>query len=259
MEQGLSHSERTVEELVKLLGDPEPETRAEARKKLQARGKQAIPKLLIAVEVGSGDVRFEISKALTEMGQPAIEPMLKAILHPNVHVRETAARVLSLIGGPEACQRLDEAARAEKRRTVSKELREASAKIRRRLETQKTRAHADASRAGSGFGKEEDLSQPGREERQLYLSIVRNLIVSNWAKPPSSPEEPGQQEVLVTLKVEPDGTVSRVLIENKWQNTPLGNSLKDAIRRSSPLPPVPDVLAGGRDEIDLTFVLEVTR
>lgn len=259
MEEELSHTDATVDQLIKLLKDPEPKPRAEARRELCARGKEAIPKLVLAVEVGSEDMRFEISKALTEMGQAAIEPMLKAILHPNVHVRETAARVLSLIGGPDASQRLDEAARAETRKTVRKELREASAKIARRLESQEARQRTQRGEGAGVWPGEAELSRQEREEKRLYMSIVRNLIVSNWAKPRLFSEEPGGQEVLVTLKAEPDGTVSRVLIENKWQNTPLGESLKDAIRRSSPLPTVPEVVAGGRDEIDVTFILEAPR
>jgi hypothetical protein len=259
MEQGLSHSDRSIDQLIRLLEDLEPQVRAEARHQLCARATEAIPKLLVGLEVGSEEARFEISKAFTEMGEAAIEPMLKAILHPNVHVREAAARVVSLIGGPDASRRLDEAARAEKRKTVRKELREASAKITRRLETEEARERTLSAGESSVAPGDADLSPQEREEKRLYLSIVRNLIVSNWARPGLFSEEPRGEEVLVTLKVEPDGTVSRVLMENKWQNTPLGESLKDAIRRSSPLPSVPEVVARGRDEIDLTFILEAPR
>jgi hypothetical protein len=260
MEEGLSCGDQaSIEQLIRLLENPELKVRAEARDRLCARATEAIPKLLVAIEVGSEEVRFEISKALMEMGQAAVEPMMKAILHPNVHVRETAARVLSLIGGPDASQRLDEAARAEKRKTVRKELREASAKIVRRLESQEARHRGQRAETVGMVPGESDLRPKEREEKRLYMSIVRSRIVSNWARPRLFSGVVGGEEVLVTLKVEPDGTVSRVLIENKWQNTPLGESLKDAIRRSSPLPAVPDVVARGRDEVDLTFILEALR
>jgi len=259
MEEELRDSYRSIDELIKLLENPEPKVRAEARQQLCARAAEAIPRLVVALQIGSEDVRFEISKALTEMGEATIQPMLKAILHPNVHVREAAARVLSLIGGPDASRRLDEAARAEKRKTVRKELREASAKITRRLETQEARQRAQRAEGGGMAPGDADLSPQEREEKRLYMSIVRNRIVSSWARPRLFSEQAGGEEVLVTLKVEPDGSVWRVLIENKWQNTPLGESLKDAIRRSSPLPSVPEVVARGRDEIDLTFILEAPR
>jgi hypothetical protein len=251
----LGYANRSIEELIKLLSDPDPSVRAEARRHLSARPLEVIPKLLEALEAASEETRFEISKALTEIGEPALEPMMKAILHPNTHVREAAARVLSLIGGEDARRRLDEAAYTEKRKTVRKELREAAAKIARKLESLDARYATHPSQVSAQQAGEADLARKEQEEKKLYLSIVRNVILSNWAKPGLFSEGTRGEEVLVTLKLERDGSVSRVLIENKWQNTPFGESLKDAIRRSSPLPPVPETLAGSKKEIDLTFIL----
>jgi len=259
MGEELDFSRRAVDELIRLLGDPDAKVRVEARHQLSGRGKEAILRLAAALELASEDVRFEVSRTLTEMGEAAIEPMLKAILHPSVHVREAAARVLSLIGDEDARRRLDEAAQAETRKTVRKELREASAKIERRLETSLARERAPAAPWDEEPHLEPSPKQRDREEKHLYFSIVQNLILSNWARPRRFGEAPVGEEVLVTLKVDRDGSVSRVLIENKWQNTQLGESLKDAIRRSSPLPQVPDVVAGGRTEVDLTFILKAPR
>jgi len=254
-ESKADYGDRSVEQLINLLSDPDARVRAEVRRDLCARPAEAIPKLVEALEAASEDVRFEISRALTEIGEPALEPMLKAILHPNTHVREAAARVLSLIGGEDARRRLNEAAYTEKRKTVRKELREAAAKIARKLESLDARLGTHLSQASAQQAREAGLTRKDQEEKKLYLSIVRNLIFSNWARPGLFSEEARGEEVLVTLKVEPDGSVSRVLIENRWQNTPLGESLKDAVRRSSPLPPAPEILVGSKKEIDLTFIL----
>ena len=248
-------SGQSVGQLVRLLEDADPQVRGEARRELCERGQEAIPELVNALKSTSEDVRFEISKALTGMGEIVVDPMLKAILHPDIHVRAVAARVLSLVGGEDAMRRLEEAASHEKRKTVRKELREASAKITRKLESLEL-AHPRAGSEGDGeAGSEKDLQPKEQEEKKLYLNIVRNLVLSNWARPLLFPEGSERPQVLVTLKTDRDGSVSRVLIENKWQNTALGSSLKEAIRRSSPLPPVPETIAPGKTEIDLTFIL----
>lgn len=256
MGEELDFSHRAVDELIRLLGDPDAKVRAEARQQLFRRGKEAIPRLAAALELASETIRFEVSKTLTEIGKPAIEPMLKAILHPNVHVREVAARVLSLIGDEDARRRLDEAAQVETRKTVTKELREASAKIGRRLESSAARDRTSAAPGEEGPPLEPSPKQKEHQEKRLYFSIVQNLILSHWVRPRLFGEPSGGEEILVTLKVDKDGSVSRVLIENKWQSTALGESLKDAIRRSSPLPRVPESVSGGRTEVDLTFILK---
>ncbi len=259
MEEKAGGRDRTINELIRLLGDPDANVRSQARHQLCARAQEAIPRLVEGLESAYENIRFEISRALAEMGEIAIEPMLKAILHPDVQVRAAAARVLSLIGTEDALRRLDEAAMTEKRKTVRKELREASAKIARKLETRQLKQVPPEEKKTAEAPDEKELKPKEQEDRRVYLSIVKNLIISNWAKPQLFPAEPEGEEVLVTLKVDPDGTVSRVLIENKWQNTPLGESLKDAIRRSSPLPPVPEIVARGKNEIDLTFILPAPR
>jgi HEAT repeat protein len=213
--------------------------------------------LVEAMQIVPESTRFEISRALTEMGQAAVEPMLDAIQHPDARVRAVAARVLSLTGGADARNRLEDAARTEKRKTVRKELREASAKIARRLEGGKDWLVGRPRPESIEADEQNGLTQKERAEKGLYFNIVRNLILSNWAKPLLFSAATEAEEILVTLKVDSDGGVSRVLIENKWQNSPLGESLKEAIRRSAPFPPVPDPVARGKPQIDITFILPV--
>ena len=257
MEEAADRGYRRLDVLIKLLDNPDPKIRALARRELCARAQEAIPKLMEALEVVDENVRFEISKVFIDMDAAALKPMMDAIQHPNDSVRSVAARVLSLIGGDDARKCLEEAARTEKRRTVRNELREASATIARRLEGLEKSSSARPDSASSGLGIRDGLTVREREEKTLYFNIVKNLILSNWAKPRLFSHEAEGDEVLVTLKAARDGSISRVLIENKWQNTSLGESLKDAIRRSAPLPPIPEVIARGKDEIDITFILPV--
>lgn len=248
---------RPLDELINMLGDADPEVRAQARRRLCARPQEVIPRLVKAMVAAPEDVRFEISKALTEMGKDALDSMMEAIQHPNAHVRAIAARVLSLTGGQDARNRLDEMAQREERKTVRKELREASAKITRRFESMAARRAARPPRESAEPHKPSGLSEEEQQEKKLYLNIVRDLILSNWTVPRRSLPESEAEEILVTLKVDRDGGVFRVLIENKWQSSPLGESLKDAIRRSAPLPHVPEVVARGKPEIDITFILPI--
>ncbi len=247
----------SLDQLIERLGNPDPQVRTQARQGLTARKEIAISGLVGALESVGERVRFEISKVLADIGEPSIKPMMEAIQHPNAHVRAVAARVLSLIGGETARHHLEGIAQEEKRKTVRKELREAAAQIARRLENI---ALKSASRSTLDRVEEQApkaLTEKEREEKGLYFNIVRNLILSNWSKPRPFSMETEAEEVLVTLKVDRDGSVSRVLIENKWQNSPLGESLKDAIRRSTPLPPVPEGVARGKHEVDITFILPI--
>jgi len=257
MKEEAAGNNRTVEELIERLGDADPQVRAQARRELCARAEEAIPKLMEAMEVMPKSVHFEISKTLTEMGKAAHKGMMEAIQHPDPYIRSMAARVLSLIGGEEARKRLEEIARGEKRKTVRKELREASAKIARRLESVGVRPAAPSPRESAESPKPKGLSEKEQQEKSLYLSIVRNLILSNWSRPRLSASEAEAEDILITLKVDRGGSVFRVLIENKWQNSPLGESLKDAIRRSARFPAVPEALARGKDEVEITFILPV--
>jgi hypothetical protein len=246
-----------LEHLIGQLADEDAQIRAEARKQLVSRGEDVIPHLVEAMESVSERARFEISKVLADMGEASLMAMTEAIQHPSAHVRAVAARVLSLIGGEPARKHLEDIARREKRKTVRKELREAAAQIGRRLENVSFKSRPRASLEGLGTQETDGLSPKEREEKTLYFNIVRNLILSNWSKPRLFPSDPEAEEVLVTLKVDRDGSVSRVLIENKWQNSPLGESLKDAIRRSTPFPPVPEPVARGKHEVDITFILPI--
>jgi len=250
-------SDYPVDQLINLLGDADPQVRAQARHRLSARAEEAIPELVQAMQAEGERTRFEVSKALTEMGEAAVRPMLEAIQHPNARVREVAARVLSLIGGEHAQKHLDEVARREKRKTVRKELREAAAKIGRRLESISAKSEAHSALGDARPHGQEGLSDKEREEKRLYFSIVRNLILSNWTRPRPFSAEAEPDEALVTLKLDRDGGLSRVLMENKWQDSPLGESLKGAIRRSAPFPPVPEGVARGKREIEITFILPV--
>ena len=248
---------RPVEEVIERLRDADPQVRAQARRELCARAEEAIPKLLEAMQVMPKSVHFEISKTLTEMGKSAHKGMMDAIQHPHPRVRSIAARVLSLIGGQNARKRLEKIAGSEKRKTVRKELREASAKIARRLDSVAVKPAGRSPRESAESPKPKGLSEKEQQEKKLYLNIVRNLILSNWSRPHLSASEAEAEDVLITLKVDRDGSVFRVLIENKWQNSPLGESLKDAVRRSAPFPAVPKAAARGKPEVEITFILPV--
>jgi len=257
MKEGAGGKDRPLDELIRQLSDADVHVRAEARHWLCARAKEAVPRLIEAIQPAEEAMRFEISRVLAEMGEVTLKPMMDAIRHPDLHVRTVAARVLSLIGTEEARKLLNEAASSEQRKTVRKELREASANIARRIESVEARAAERSRQERIKPRKPDELSEKQRQEKKLYLNIVRNLILSNWARPRLFPPQGRPEEVLVTLKVDRDGSVSRVLIENKWQNSPLGESLKDAVRRSAPFPPVPEAVAPGKSEIDITFILPV--
>lgn len=111
-ERRLKLESRRLEELIAQLGDRDGGTRERAREMLVAIGEAAVPSLVELLESPQVRLRWEASKALTEIPDPAAIPALISLLaDPESQIRWLAALALINMGNrsvPQVLQALTE-------------------------------------------------------------------------------------------------------------------------------------------------------
>lgn len=87
-----------------------------------------------------------------------------------------------------------------------------------------------------------------------YNDAVASLIYQAWQPPSKTPADKENATVVVRFKIAKDGEVSNARVEKKSGSEVLDASALQAIKDSSPLPPLPDDYAGDSLEVCMTFV-----
>jgi periplasmic protein TonB len=87
-----------------------------------------------------------------------------------------------------------------------------------------------------------------------YNDAVASLIYQAWQPPSKTPVDKENVTVVVRFKIAKDGAVSNPRVEKKSGSEVLDTSAIQAIKDSSPLPPLPDDYAGDSLEVCMTFV-----
>ena len=87
-----------------------------------------------------------------------------------------------------------------------------------------------------------------------YNDAVASLIYQAWQPPSKTPTDKENVTVVVRFKIAKDGAVSNPRVEKKSGSEVLDASALQAIKDSSPLPPLPDDYAGDSLEVCMTFV-----
>jgi TonB family protein len=87
-----------------------------------------------------------------------------------------------------------------------------------------------------------------------YNDAVASLIYQAWQPPSKTPADKENITTVVRFKIAKDGTVSNPRVEKKSGSEVLDTSAMQAIRDSSPLPPLPDDYTGESLEVVMTFV-----
>ncbi len=72
-----------------------------------------------------------------------------------------------------------------------------------------------------------------------YLQQVQNRIAANWYRPAGV-----QGRVLIYFRIRPDGTLDAIRRDTPSPNAALNDSAEQAVRRSSPMPPLPQGFDG---------------
>jgi TonB family protein len=96
-------------------------------------------------------------------------------------------------------------------------------------------------RSGSGSGREGgQAAGPGDSALSAYVGILTNRFQAAWNQPTSEMALGKTLEVTVKLKVESDGTVTEFSIVEGSGNTVVDDSVREAGKKITKLPPPPN-------------------
>lgn len=87
-----------------------------------------------------------------------------------------------------------------------------------------------------------------------YNDAVASLIYQAWQPPSKTPADKENLTAVVRFQIARDGGVSNPRVEKKSGSEVLDSSALQAIKDSSPLPPLPDDYAGESLDVCMTFV-----
>ena len=157
---------------------------------------------------------------------------------------------------------------AEDAKVVQRRLDETFAKLKQKTETRqqepsgvsnaianlqkKVASQGSGQAQGSGSGGGGGLYGPGGGASDPYKSKITGIIQNNWSFSQQLLRNAKGMEVYVAINILPDGTISQIRYDRKAPSEYLNNSVKAALQKSSPLPPLPGEY--GRRAIWVGFV-----
>lgn len=92
---------------------------------------------------------------------------------------------------------------------------------------------------GSGSGGGGGLYGPGGGASDPYKSKIAGIINDNWQFSNLLLRNAKGMEVYVAIYIQPDGTIAQIRYDRKAPSEYLNNSVKVALQKSNPLPPIP--------------------
>jgi colicin import membrane protein len=92
---------------------------------------------------------------------------------------------------------------------------------------------------GSGTGGGGGLYGTGGGAVDPYKSKIAGIIQDNWLFSTQLIRSTKGMEVYVAISILPDGTISQIRYDRRAPSEYLNNSVKEALKKSSPLPPPP--------------------
>lgn len=116
-----------------------------------------------------------------------------------------------------------------------------------------TRIRSELPLAGGGIGSMELGVSGPLTEYSYYLSVVRQKIASRWEPPPAVAGV--ETAATVRFRIDRDGQVSSVMIEEPSGSVPFDTAGMRAVRDAAPMPPFPQDLSEEWVMIHLRFVV----
>ncbi|NTU93493.1 MAG: cell envelope integrity protein TolA [Chlorobiaceae bacterium] len=92
---------------------------------------------------------------------------------------------------------------------------------------------------GSGSGGGGGLYGQGGGASDPYKSKIAGIIMDNWTFSQQMVRNARGMEVYVAINILPNGTISQIRYDRRAPSEYLNNSVKTALQKSNPLPPVP--------------------
>ncbi|MEI6638850.1 MAG: hypothetical protein FDX02_02840 [Chlorobium sp.] len=120
----------------------------------------------------------------------------------------------------------------------------ALAELEKRVNSEKVLAVEGASRGAGGGGVAGGNSGTGKEYRgssaaNAYKMKITTIIKRNWELANPRLKSSFGMKVSVRITIFPDGSIGQILFVKKSSSEYLNNSVKKALEKSSPLPPLP--------------------
>ena len=134
-------------------------------------------------------------------------------------------------------------AEAEKQRKAAEAKKKAEAEQQRRLEQERKAREArqkelsDALAAEEGARKNAEIEAQKASKRQIWVKRMEDRVRSNWLRPPGFDQD---FVCLVEVQQLPGGQITSVKVIESCGNRSLDDSVEKAVRKSDPLPVVPD-------------------
>jgi colicin import membrane protein len=143
---------------------------------------------------------------------------------------------------------------AEKAKNEKQSLDEALAKLKKKTESapsgsnianalanlqKKVASQGSGPAHGSGSGGGGGLYGTGGGASDPYKSKIAGIIQDNWTFSQQLVRSANGMEVYVAINILPDGTIAQIRYDRRAPSEYLNNSVKTALQKSSPLPPIP--------------------
>ncbi len=150
-----------------------------------------------------------------------------------------------------------------KKKIISEEkiIEQAISKIKRKVRKKKEEDIIEQaiSKIKSQIKREQGLSSVQEGEGlnlKVYTSIAKSLIESNWVYPPALLGLAKKDlEAVVILKIKRSGQIIKFWFKKKSNDTIFDTSIIKAIKKSNPLPPLPEGYKKRYEEIEIHFSL----
>lgn len=88
-----------------------------------------------------------------------------------------------------------------------------------------------------------------------YLDVIQTKICDNWEEPSGLIIADNTLSVVVFFRVDRSGTVSNLSLKTPSNREDVDNSVLEAVKKSQPLPPLPDEYQGDFLDINIKFDL----
>lgn len=108
---------------------------------------------------------------------------------------------------------------------------------------------------GAGDGRPGGQGGGNRVADSLYKAEVKVKVTNNWSYPAALNGKKSNCEAVIVVTANSDGTISKIELKRSSNNPIFDESVIKAIKRSEPLPRLPEGYASQAEEIEITFNL----
>ncbi len=92
-----------------------------------------------------------------------------------------------------------------------------------------------------------------------YIGILNRLLQQAWRPPSVRPPEERDYVTIISFTIYRDGTISNIQMESSSGWMLLDQTVREAVKRASPLEPLPQTYSSGQIRVRVPFVLPINQ